>query len=195
MLSVNNSTSEKSAVVGSMVNQYGDQLYRWALQQLKDEASAQDLVQETFISAFQNFGKFKGESSAKTWLFSILKNKLIDHYRKISKLKLESLDTKDDTLFDPFDEIGNWKSNSSPKEWADAEEHLLDNPDFENVFSRCQEALPDLWSSCVKLKYLSKNESEEICQQLNISASNLWQILHRAKLQLRNCLEKNWFSK
>ncbi|MBS1508518.1 MAG: sigma-70 family RNA polymerase sigma factor [Bacteroidetes bacterium] len=187
--------SIEDAKISDWVHQYGDQLYRWAVQQLRDEASAQDLVQETFISAFQNFGKFKGESSAKTWLFSILKNKLTDHYRKISRLKLESLDTHDDTLFDPFDDGGNWKNNFIPKDWINAEEHLLDNPDFENVFVHCQEALPDLWSSCVKLKYLSKNESEEICQQLNISASNLWQILHRAKLQLRNCLEKNWFSK
>ncbi|PIY34118.1 MAG: RNA polymerase subunit sigma, partial [Bacteroidetes bacterium CG_4_10_14_3_um_filter_42_6] len=58
---------------------------------------------------------------------------------------------------------------------------------------KCLDALPDRWSLSIKLKYLMEKESEEICQELGVSPTNFWQIMHRAKLQLRDCVENKWF--
>ena len=65
--------------------------------------------------------------------------------------------------------------------------------DFQKVLQKCLDALPEQWNMCVKLKYLTEKSGEEICQELNIAPTNYWQIVHRAKLQLRNCVENNWF--
>jgi len=181
--------------LAAWVHAYADDLYRWACYQLRDNDLAHDLVQETFLSAVRHVDQFKGDSSAKTWLFSILRRKLIDHFRKSANMKLESLTMDGDTAHDSFDDAGNWKSDQRPTPWPSEDEHLLDNPEFAIVLSNCLERLPANWSSCVHMRYLTQNETEEICQQLSISPSNLWQILHRAKAQLRQCLEKNWFQK
>ena len=187
-----NVNTEKAPKITEMVNQFGDQLYNWACKQLKDESVAKDMVQETFISAFRNFDKFNGLSSPKTWLFAILKNKAIDYYRAQSKMRIVILEEEND--IQDFDDDGRWKKEHGPKDWIAVDENLLDNPEFERILTICLSALPGSWASCIHMKYLSEDENEIICQQLNISTSNLWQILHRAKLQLRRCLEKNWFN-
>jgi RNA polymerase sigma-70 factor (ECF subfamily) len=56
------------------------------------------------------------------------------------------------------------------------------------------DALPDKWSTIMKLKYLTGNKGEEICQELGISTTNFWQIMHRARLNLRECIDNNWFN-
>jgi RNA polymerase sigma-70 factor (ECF subfamily) len=179
--------------ISSWVTQYGNELYGWASFKVTDESVAEDLVQETFISAFQHFDNFKGTSSPKTWLFSILRNKIVDHYRKKAKSSILMDASTEDTTMQWFDDNHRWKKEFRPKAWDSEGENLLDDPEFESTLSNCIGKLPAVWSSCVQLKYLSEKDSVAICQELNITASNLWQILHRAKLHLRNCLEKNWF--
>ncbi len=66
----------------SWVDNYADYLYRYAQSRVNDSAVAEDLVQETFLSAWKARERFEGRSSEKTWLSSILKNKIIDYYRK-----------------------------------------------------------------------------------------------------------------
>lgn len=171
------------------VSEYGDALYSWAIHATANEEVAQDLVQETFLSALQNISGFKGGSSPKTWLFSILKNKMMDYFRQTARRKIESLDQAPDS----FDQYDQWKKEFRPHEWSKDEEHLLDNAEFKKILTHCMNNLPEGWSACINLKYLSEKDPEEICQHLHITTSNLWQILHRAKLSLRNCLEKNWF--
>lgn len=182
----------KNDAVTKWVHDYGDELYSWANHKVSDEVAAQDLVQDTFIAALQNFENFKGASSPKTWLFTILKNKIIDHYRKNARFEITHPLPEHETAV-LFDEHDRWKESFRPKPW-DENDELLDNPEFKEVLSKCMGKLPAAWSSCLQLKYLTEKESVDICQQLNITASNLWQILHRAKLQLRNCLEKKWFN-
>lgn len=174
------------------VNQYGDALYSWAFRKTIDEAIAQDLVQETFIAAYQNLETFKKASSPKTWLFSILKNKIIDQYRLRAKTGAFPIDTYDETA-NWFDEDDRWKKDNRPEPWETSDVNILDDPEFDSVLTHCIGNLPVSWSACVHLKYLGEKQTEEICQELKITASNLWQILHRAKLQLRNCLERKWF--
>jgi RNA polymerase sigma-70 factor (ECF subfamily) len=95
-----------------------------------------------------------------------------------------------------FSDEGDWKEINKPKNWHEQEneQHLLDDNEFLNVLKKCLDALPENWSICVKLKYLSDKSGDEICQELDITPSNYWQIIHRAKLQLRECIEKNWFN-
>lgn len=171
------------------VERFTQDLYSWALHKVSDPDLASDLVQDTFLAAAQKIESFKEESTPKTWLFSILNHKIIDHYRKKAKqpVKLESLVN---SAF--FDAEGSWRKEKRPQYWAE-EPHLLDDLDFQEVLKQCMDALPQTWNTCVKLKYLSEKKGEDICQELEISPTNYWQIIHRAKLQLRECIEQNWF--
>jgi RNA polymerase sigma-70 factor (ECF subfamily) len=184
---------DKHRVIAQWVREYSDALYSWTVYKISDDALAQDLIQETFISAFQNFDAFQKASSTKTWLFSILRNKIIDHYRQKARTVLvQNQTTGKDEPDQWFDTDSRWKEEFRPEPW-DTDENLLDNPEFEIALSGCIGKLPVSWSACVQLKYISEKDSNEICQELSITASNLWQILHRAKLHLRNCLERSWF--
>jgi RNA polymerase sigma-70 factor (ECF subfamily) len=174
------------------VEDYGDALYSWAALRVSDEATAQDLVQETFVAAFLQIDSFREESSAKTWLSSILNNKIIDHFRQQARQadfeKLPDFDVP--SMW--FDNDGQWKEAHRPQAW-DESEALLDDPEFEKVLGLCLAKLPSVWRACLELKYLEAKDSSAICQELEISATNFWQMVHRAKLQVRHCLEKGWF--
>lgn len=183
---------ENQKLMSQWVNDFGDALYSWAYFKISDEAVARDLVQDTFFSAYQNLGNFRTASSPKTWLFSIMKNKVVDHFRKASKNISLSNDTKDETDI-WFGEDDNWKQEYRPGPWVADDSSLLDNPAFNKILSVCMEKLPSTWMACVQMRYLGEKETDDICQQLNITSSNLWQMLHRSKLQLRHCLEENWF--
>lgn len=185
--------SDPHDVFQSWVSSYTDSLYAWAYSKVADKATAEDLVQETFLSAYQSYGKFRSESSPKTWLFSILNNKIIDHLRQKLKAPSFSQDTAFFELY--FDQWEQWQKSARPKEWNETDLNLLDNNDFRNTLQRCMENLPRNWNSAVQLKYLQQKDSQEICQDLQISPSNFWQVIHRAKLQLRKCLELHWFKK
>lgn len=172
------------------VELYTNDMYSWALHKVSDEALAQDLVQDTFLVAAEKSESFKGESSAKTWLFSILNHKIIDVYRKKVRQPVQA---ENQFLSVFFDSSEGWKQEKQPLDWDDDEEHLLDNVDFRKVLKKCMDALPEKWNTCMKLKYLSELSGESICQELDIAPTNLWQIVHRAKLQLRECIENKWF--
>lgn len=172
------------------VNEFTSELYKWAYYKTSSIETAEDLVQETFLAAAEKINSFKGDSSPKTWLFAILNHKIIDYYRKIAK-KTVSIETNTISAF--FDTDGSWQREKEPKDWEENEIHLLDDTDFQKVLQKCLDALPEQWNLCVKLKYLAEKSGEEICQELNISPTNYWQIVHRAKLQLRNCVENKWF--
>ncbi len=189
-----NTFMEKQGVLAHWVDQFGDELYTWAFHKTRDESLAEDLIQDTFLVAFQSLEKFQQRSSPRTWLFSILNNKIIDYYRQQARHSTMSLEAQNDPSDSLFDEDDNWKKESRPAEWDLSHHHLLDDPEFGKIFYACMEHLPASWLSCLQLKYLEAKEGEEICQVLNISPSNFWQILHRAKLQMRVCLEKRWFS-
>jgi RNA polymerase sigma-70 factor (TIGR02943 family) len=171
------------------VKSFSQDLYKWAVHKVSDVEVAKDLVQETFLAASLKIETFKGDSTPKTWLFSILNFKIIDHYRKKVRQPL-SLDQSNFGNF--FDEHGSWKQEKRPKDWHDNEKHLLDDDDFQTILKMCLDALPEKWNLCVKLKYLMNKGGDEICEELDITPTNFWQIIHRAKLNLRECVENNW---
>ena len=178
--------------IKTWVAQFSDAMYSWALHKTSSKETAEDLVQETFLAAVQSIDKFKGDSNPKTWLLSILNNKINDHYRNSFRKPVIAGNSIFDKLFDENDQ---WKDQERPQQWSDEKGHLLDNADFQKTLGNCMQKLPEIWLSAVQLKYLEEKNSELICQELEITTTNFWQILHRAKLQLRKCLELNWFKK
>jgi len=175
----------------NMVSQYTEDLFNWAYYKTSSQTTAEDLVQDTFLAAALNIDSFKRDSSTKTWLFSILNHKIIDHYR--GKIK-QPIAADNDIFSTFFDETGAWNKQYAPKSWDEDEEQLLDDENFQLILKECMDALPEKWNICIKLKYLTERNSNEICQELDIATSNYWQIIHRAKLKLRDCLENNWFN-
>lgn len=174
----------------SWVKKYTKDLYDWAYYKTSSPETAEDLVQDTFLAATEKLSSFKKESSAKTWLFSILNHKIIDYFRK----KVKSPEKIDDGFMtNYFDEDGQWRQNKQPKDWQHDDKHPLDDDDFQNVLKNCLDKLPEKWNICIKYKYLTDKKGDEICQELELSPTNYWQIIHRAKLELRNCIEKNWY--
>lgn len=176
--------------LGEWVGKYTNDLYSWAVHKVTDPELAKDLVQDTFLAAAEKLSSFKGDSSPKTWLLSILNYKIIDVYRKKVNMPVKT----DDQIFSNFfDEHGTWHQNKKPDNWNYEEKNLLDDEEFQKILKECLDALPDQWNTCVKLKYLMNRKGEEICQELGLASTNYWQIMHRAKLQLRECVEANWF--
>ena len=147
-------------------------------------------MQDTFLAAVQSFHQFKGGSEPKTWLLTILNNKIIDYYRKQARNFSVSSDFNDD-LF--FDEDGGWREDAKPHPWDTGPENLLDDADFIKVLRGCMKKLPAIGLAAMQLKYLQSKDGNEICQDLGISPSNFWQVLCRSKLRVRKCIEKNWF--
>lgn len=168
---------------------YGESLFRYAHQRVSQEAIAKDLVQETYLAAWRNRDTYNGDASPKTWLFLILKRKLIDHYRKASLVNRE-VETELDT-HEYFDESGHWREDHYPKEWQ-PQIDPLQSKEFNRVLDQCKAKMKSLPAAVFSLKYLEDQNSDEICAALSITPSHYWVLMHRAKIQLRACLEKNW---
>ncbi len=176
--------------ISKWLTEYGDELYSWAFYKTSNKEIAEDLVQETFIAAFINFDKFQEISTPKTWLFSILKNKIIDFYRKKSKefsISYQDYAKPVQQSDDLFNEEEGWNeiSDISSQNW-------LDNPEFNSILAKCIKKLPENWQFVIQSKYILDADSKQICQELSITQSNYWQIQHRAKLLLKKCIEINW---
>lgn len=182
-----------------LIEQFSESLYSWAFYKTSHRETAEDLVQETFIAAYQSFDKFENKSNIKTWLFSILNNKITDYFRKKFKdvfieLPNNESSLNNDPLDEFFDDNDNWIKEKRPGHWND-NYNLLDDGEFIAILNYCRENLPELWNSAIQFKYLTDKDSKDICKELGITPSNYWQILHRAKLQLRQCIENNWFKR
>ncbi|MGH2643026.1 MAG: sigma-70 family RNA polymerase sigma factor [Chitinophagaceae bacterium] len=190
---------DKTIQIKEWVENYSEDLFSWALYRTSSRETAEDLVQETFMAAYQSWDKFNHESAPKTWLYAILKNKLMDYFRKkarnivISESELLP-EGEQSSFFDLFfDKNGTWKKDMRPQHWNTEDEHLLDNTSFRKILHNCLNKLPPQWNNVISLKYLEERKGNDICKEMDITPSNLWQILYRARLQLRACLEKNWF--
>lgn len=186
---------DAKTVLEKWVNQFGDELYSWAFYKTSSKETAEDLVQETFLAAFDKYEGFQGKSQPKTWLFAILNNKVIDFYRKNARTGKKTFSLTEESGFELSDGLFNTTENWVNKEinsiW-EQEEELLDNPEFNVIMQDCLEDLPKKWKKAVTAKYLTQKKGDEICQELEITTSNYWQIIHRSKLLLKKCLETKW---
>lgn len=172
-------------------------MLRFAQLQLRDSGAAEDMVQEAMLAALKYESSFAGRASLKTWLFSILRNKILDHLKKSSREISGSdlVDARDgnaddfDTL---FDERGFWNPDDRPATWADPEASLSQKQ-FWDVFDACLNHLPENTARVYMMREFLELDTPDICNTLGISASNCWVILHRARCGLRECLENTWF--
>jgi len=174
-------------VINAWIEKYSDTFFDYLYKRVFDKPAAQDILQETFIAAWKNSSTFKKESNEKTWLFSILKNKLMDHYRMQAKLKT---DLPDNSYF--FDDDDHWTNTAAPKQWEEATASL-NKKEFYLVLAKCKTKLNHVQQMVFTMKYIDEHEPKFICKVLQLTTSNYWVIIHRCKLQLRQCLEKNRF--
>ena len=182
------------------VEDHGDYLFKYALLRLRDVAKAEDAVQETFLAALKGGKSFAGRSAEKTWLVGIMKNKIGDYFRKASRetsfTDLEFYqDEENDRFVSEGVSKGAWIHELGPMEWSPEPGASLDNQAFWKTFHDCAGKLPKNISAAFCLREIDDVDSKEICRTLNISENNLWVMLHRARMALRQCLETNWFAK
>jgi RNA polymerase sigma-70 factor (TIGR02943 family) len=175
------------------VTGHADYLYAYALSRINDEEQAKDLVQDVFLAALQKTNSFEGKSTERTWLTAILKNKIVDVYRKKSS-GLKTVDINDATQQqnDFFGEDGHWLSPHGPKEFGIEDKDSIINKEFNLILKKCMEKLPALWMAVFTMKHIDDEQTDTICTELKVTASNFWVIIHRTKLNLRACLQKNW---
>jgi RNA polymerase sigma-70 factor (TIGR02943 family) len=175
------------------VEMYADYLYAYTITRIGDEEQARDLVQETFLAALERVDRFEGKSSERTWLTAILKNKIIDVYRKKSRpsttKNIEVFEEKTQ-FFDP--EMNNWKKEHLPEPFGIEQDDPLQNKELKLVLRNCMQKLPPLWLSIFTMRHVDDESTKTICSELKISDANFWVIIHRAKVNLRACLQRNW---
>jgi len=188
----------KSPDCAAWLDEHGDYLYKYAIFRLRDETAAEDVVQETFLAALKAYEKFEGRGSERTWLVGIMKHKITDHFRRVAREapigEGEGEGPEHNELFEQSGQwTGHWNADHAPTDWHATPAELIERTDFWRVFTDCLSPLPQRTASVFTLREVDGLKSDEICEILNISANNLWVMLHRARLHLRNCLEINWF--
>jgi len=175
------------------VEHYADYLYAYAITRIRDEEQARDLVQETFLAALERIDKFDGKSTERTWLTAIIKNKIVDVYRKKSSGFFSGDEKKaEQEQQDFFEDDGHWTPEYRPAEFAAEDFNPLHNKEFNSILQSCMKKLPGLWLAVFTMKHIGDESTDNICSELKVSASNYWVIIHRTKLNLRACLQKNW---
>ena len=181
------------------VEEYGDELFGFAMTRVRDRGAAQDLVQETFLAALRAGASFAGRSTERAWLFGILRNKVVDYYRvKAREAVLAPYDStapEEDNLFHatgPRKDV--WIKSLAPQPWTAPDESLV-RKEFHAVLHQCLARLPRKVAQVFFSREVDGLSSEQICKEQEISPNNLWVISHRARLALRRCLELHWFGR
>ena len=169
------------------VDQYGDPLFRFAMIRLQDRLAAEDAVQETFLAALCSASRYRGDCQPSTWLFSILRNKIADHFR--SK-KPEANGYDPEIVESP---TGASLNGRPLQEWDADPKKIFENREFWSVFNRCAQKLPEKLAEAYFLRELDGHSPNEVCEILEISPTNLSMRVYRARLLMRHCLERHWF--
>jgi RNA polymerase sigma-70 factor (ECF subfamily) len=180
------------------VKKYGDYLYNYTIVRINDSSKAEDLVQETFLAALKAQDSFRGESAERTWLTSILRRKIIDTYRKKYSSRESSFGEHEQTVFDadfyrseePF--RGHWQEGKGPNSHSLLPQGQLEQAELMEFIRLCMENLKPQLAAVFSMKMIDEEDSASICKELGITPSNLWVMLHRARLKMRDCLEKKW---
>ena len=172
------------------IDKYSDYLFNYTIVRVNDREVTNDLISETFLAALKSKKNFKGESTERTWLISILKRKIIDYYRRINSAKGQS-----EIKFSPRtnEEEGDWLEEKVQDASGSNAEDIIENRELGLAILSCLEQLNEKQATIFKMKTIDGIETEAICNEFNISPSNLWVIIHRARTSLAKCLEENWF--
>ncbi len=188
-------TSPPAATFEQQLVSHRDYLMRFARLHLRNETWAEDAVSETVLAALAKPQSFGNRSQLKTWLVGILKHKVIDTLRHHSR-EACILDAAEDDDADPIDYIGfkaDGHFSQAPAEWGNPVEQISSRQFFE-VLDACANKLPAMQGRLFLMREWLELSSEEICKELDLTPTNLYVQLHRARLRLRECLELNWFA-
>ena len=188
---------EQIAILFAEVETHRGYLLRFATAKLRDADQAEECVQEALLAALDGVGGFSGQSSLRTWLTSILKFKIIDFQRRVIAERAhfatipEEDDSTDSEWMDRrFDDTGHWSPRLA--EWSNPD-GALEQKQFFDAFERCLDKLPKAAGRVFFKREVMGIDTDEICKEEAITASNCWVMLHRARVALRDCLDKNWF--
>ncbi len=191
---VANSACEGTSDPATWVDRHGDALFRFALLRVRNAERAEDLVQETFLAALHARASFSGHASERTWLIGILKRKAVDHLRRTSR---EGSASDADAVAGAdagfFTARGKWRL--LPERWAGDPHRALEEKEFWKAFGHCMANLPPRLADAFCLHEVEELDGREVCKVLDVSPTNLWTQLHRARLALRRCLEVHWFGR
>ena len=172
------------------VEKYADYLFNYTIVRVNDREVANDLVSDTFLAGLNSMKNFKGEASERTWLISILKRKIIDFYRWNNSVKGKA-EVKM-TFLEGEDEV-DWMENKVADLSDKTAEDEMENEELGLAILDCLDQLNPKQAEIFKRKTIDGMDTETICNEFDISPSNLWVIIHRARTSLADCLEKNWF--
>ncbi|OBX22667.1 MULTISPECIES: sigma-70 family RNA polymerase sigma factor [Bizionia] len=173
------------------IDRYSDYLFNFTISRVSDREISKDLVQDTFFAGLKSMKNFKGEASERTWLISILKRKIIDHYRKINSKKGQA---EVRMSYNSNEEEGDWLEERVADPFDKTAEDTLENDELGDAIYNCLEKLPEKQATVFKMKTIEGMETETICNELNITPSNLWVIVHRARTAMAECMEKTWYN-
>jgi RNA polymerase sigma-70 factor (ECF subfamily) len=172
------------------VDRYSNYLFNYTISRVNDREIAKDLISETFLAGLKSKDNFKGEATERTWLISILKRKIIDYYRKINsqkgkaEVKMNYVDNEQE---------GDWMEERV----ADAGESTvgdLENSELGMAIDECLGQINPRHAEIFKMRTIDEFDTEVVCKEFDISPSNLWVIIHRARVALSKCLKKNWLN-
>lgn len=172
------------------IHLYSDYLFNYTISRVNDREIAKDLVQDTFVAGLNSMKNFKGQASERTWLISILKRKIIDYYRKINSNKGKA---EIRMSYSGDENEGDWLEERVADPYDKTAEDDLENNELGDAIYECLSKLPAKQAEVFKMKTILNYETEAICNELNITASNLWVIVHRARTAMAECMKKNWF--
>lgn len=173
------------------VDRYGDFLFNFAVGQVRDTSEAEDLVQETFFAALKSRDRFAGQCSERTWLVSILRHKIYDHLRaKCRHPRLADIRPDTETGVEDMDESLMWLHESAAQ--CLRPDRRMELQEFRAALELALGNLPTRIAQAFQLYEIEERSGSEICAALNISESNLWVMLHRARTQLRKALAPTW---
>lgn len=172
------------------VDRYSDYLFNYTIVRVNDREVANDLISETFLAGLKSMKNFKGESTERTWLISILKRKIVDYYRKINSNKGRA-EVK--VNYNSNEDEGDWLEEQIADLSDKTAEDTMENEELGMAILECLDQLNEKQATIFKMKTIDGIDTDAICNEFNISPSNLWVIIHRARTSLAKCLEKNWF--
>lgn len=179
-----------------LVQDNADYLFNYALRHFPEEDTARELVQETLLAAVESAARFKGESSPRTWLTSILRFKIIDTIRRRTRENpVKIIEERDEDMNRYFDDVEHWRSDVGPLPWTSDPEAGLSQKQFAMTLEDCLEKLPQRHRQVFLLREIDDLGAEEICNNLGLSATNLRVLLFRCRVHLRDCLNGQWFGK
>ncbi len=181
-----------SAAFANEVASSRSYLLRFARLQLRNDAWAEDVVADTMLAALEKPDSFGGKSSLKTWLVGILKFKIIDCIRAHSREMASSVNCDEDAELEDllFNPDGHFRAEAC--EWPNPEQSL-NSKQFLAVMDVCINEMPPTMGRVFLMREWMELTTEEICAEMAVSSSNVWVLLHRARLRLRECLQQRWF--